>query len=122
MKKSKPKTTSSRSAALQEERRHFFEAYHLVYYALGAIESILAFRFLFKLFGANPNSGFVSFVYTLAGILMSPFRSIFHSATTMGVETVSVFEPATLIAMAVFGLIGWGVAKLIAIVLADELS
>ncbi|HSW78078.1 MAG TPA: hypothetical protein VLG36_04730 [Candidatus Chromulinivoraceae bacterium] len=119
----KKKSTARRANnKLAEERKHFFEAYHLVYYGLGAIESLLGFRLVFKLLGANPTSAFVSMVYSLGGILISPFRSIFHPAVTSGVETVSVFEPATLIAMVVFALIGWGLAKLIAIWVADELS
>jgi preprotein translocase subunit SecF len=88
----------------------------LVYYVLGLIEILLAFRFAFKLLGANPNSGFVDFIYTITGALLAPFVGIFRSGSTEGIETQSVLEPATLIAMAVYAVLGWGIAKLIDVV------
>lgn len=87
----------------------------IVYYILGVIEVLLAFRLIFKLLGANPASGFVSGIYTLTNIFMSPFTGIFPTASTRGVETQAVLEPATIVAMIVYALIAWGVAKLIEI-------
>ncbi len=117
----KRKRVSAKKAAIAEERKLIFETYHLVYYALGIIEAFLVFRMVLQLSGANPNSGFVSFIYAISGILVTPFRSIFHISTATGVETISVFEPAILIAMAVYALAGWGLAKLFAIITAGDL-
>ncbi len=72
---------------------------------------LLAFRLVLKLLGANPSSGFVSFVYSLSGIFTAPFTAIFHRATTNGVETTAVFEPGTLIAMVVYALVVYGIVK-----------
>lgn len=96
-----------------EETKSVFRAYYLVYYVTGLIETLLAFTFVFKLLGANPMNDFVSFIYALGNVFLAPFVGIFQAATTEGAETVGVFEPGILIAMAVYALIGWGIAKLI---------
>ncbi len=108
---------TSTAAAPEEaqERREvkgIFQLRYLVYYFLGVLEVLLAFRLLFKLLGANPDSGFVSFIYSVTNVFLAPFSGIFHTATSQGVETTSVLEPATLIAIVVYGILGWGIAKL----------
>ena len=88
-------------------------AANVVWYIVGAIEVLLAFRFVLKLLGANPNSGFVDWIYSVSGALTSPFDNIFNVASTPAGDVVkSVFEPSILVAMAVYALIGWGLAKL----------
>ncbi len=94
---------------------NLFVARNMVYYILGVLELLLAFRFIFKLLGANPGSGFVSFIYSLSGVFLSPFQGIFRSVVTKGIEARAVFEPATLIAMAVYALAAYGIAKLMEI-------
>ncbi|MCR4440543.1 MAG: YggT family protein [Peptococcaceae bacterium] len=84
-----------------------------IYYVLGLMETLLLFRFVFKLLGANPASGFVSFVYSLAGIFLAPFYGIFRPVVTKGLEVRSVFEPATLIAMIVYPVIAYGIVRLL---------
>jgi len=86
-----------------------------VYYILGLLEAILAFRLIFRFLGANPGSTFVSLVYTVSGVFLSPFNGIFRAATTNGIETTSVLEPATIIAMIVYALIAYGAVRLIEI-------
>jgi len=87
----------------------------IVYYILGILEVIFAFRLVFKLLGANPESTFVSLIYTISGAFLTPFSSIFRTAVTKGIETKSVLEPATIIAMIVYALIAYGIVKLIKI-------
>jgi hypothetical protein len=87
----------------------------IVYYLLGVLEALLAFRFIFKLLGANPGSTFVSLIYTISGAFLAPFNSIFRAAVNKGIETESVLEPTTIIAMIVYALIAYGVVKLIEI-------
>ncbi|MGL5831098.1 MAG: YggT family protein [Candidatus Altimarinota bacterium] len=87
----------------------------IVYYIAGAIEILILFRLAFKITGANPASGFVGFIYAISDIFVLPFRAVFDNATTTGVETTAVFEPASLIAIAVYAVLAWGIAKFIAI-------
>ncbi len=67
----------------------------------GIVETFLALRFVLKLFGANPNSGFVNWVYEMSGALLEPFRGIFP---TKVFENNYVLEFSTLFAMLIYSL------------------
>jgi hypothetical protein len=86
-----------------------------VYYILGVLEVLFAFRLIFKLLGANPGSTFVSLIYTISGAFLAPFSGIFRAAVNKGIETKSVLEPTTIIAMIVYALIAYGIVRLIEI-------
>ncbi len=87
-------------------------AANAVWYVVGAIVILLGFRFVLKLFGANPSSGFVEFVYAISGILSGPFDNIFGVTTASTGTVSSVFEPSILVAAVVYALIGWGIVQL----------
>jgi uncharacterized protein YggT (Ycf19 family) len=80
----------------------------VVWYILGLIEVILAFRFVLKLLAANPSAGFSSFVYTVSYPFAAPFLNVFRASKVSG----GVFEWTTLLAMFVFFLIAWGIVRL----------
>jgi hypothetical protein len=86
---------------------------NIIWYIVGIVEVLLAFRFVLKLFGANPVSGFVNFTYTVTGILSVPFDNIFGVTNTTAGQVRSVFEPSILVAAVVYALIGWGIVKLL---------
>ena len=86
---------------------------NIIWYIIGLVEILLAFRFVLKLLGANPSSGFVSFIYNITGVLTAPFDSIFGVTTSKSGDIRSVFEPSILVAAVVYTLIGWGIVKLI---------
>ena len=88
---------------------------YLIYYFFGALEALLAFRLLFKLAGASSSSGFVSMIYGLTGMFIWPFEGIFRRGYMSGVETTSVLEPATIVAIAVYALVAWGIVRLVRI-------
>lgn len=96
-----------------EELQNAFTFSSLVYYFAGVIETLLAFRFILKALGANPGSGFVTFIYSITSPLEYPFRGIFSPATTTGIETRSVVEPSTIVAIFVYALIAAGIAELV---------
>ncbi len=85
---------------------------YLIYFFFGALEVLLAFRLVFKLLGASMASPFVNMVYGLSGLFIMPFEGIFRRATTQGIETTSVLEPSTIVAMIVYALLAWGIVKL----------
>ena len=89
-----------------------FTAGRVVNFILGVLETLLAFRLIFKLLGANPDSGLVAFVYDTSRVLLTPFTAVFRPAATKGIETTAVLEPDTIIAMVVYALIAWGIIKL----------
>lgn len=92
------------------------KAKKLVYYVLGVLEVLFAFRLVFKLLGANPWSGFVSFIYSVSQVFLAPFINIFRPGVTRGNMTQAVLEPATVIGMIVYAIIAWGIVKLIEII------
>jgi len=69
---------------------------------------LLTFRVLLKLLGANPQSGFTSFIYAISNPFALPFAGI------LGVTGISemVLEWSTLIGMAVYAVIAYGIVAL----------
>ena len=88
---------------------------YLVYFFFGALEILLVFRLILKIAGANIRSAFVGFIYGVTGLFIAPFEGIFRQGTAPGVETTSVFEPSTIIAIIVFAVVAWGLVKLVQI-------
>src|ERR1700694_4909699 len=78
-----------------------------VWWIVGFIEVLIAIRFVLKLFGANP-APFVRFMYDVTWPLVAPFHGIFNTAQ----EGKSILEPESLVAMAIYALIGWGIVSL----------
>jgi hypothetical protein len=105
--------TAKVETAAPATRTRLFRANYIVYYVLGVIEALFILRLIFKLLGANPGSGFVSLIYSTSGFFLAPFTSIFPVTTGTGVVTVSILEPAVIIAMIVYALIAWGISALI---------
>lgn len=91
----------------------------VIWYIFGVIGILLAFRFVLKLLGANPDSGFVDFIYSVSGVLTAPFDSIFGVTSTKSGDVQSVFEPSILVALAVYALVAWGIVKLVNLSKAD---
>jgi hypothetical protein len=77
------------------------------------VESALAFRLAFKLGGANAGNGFVEFIYDVSNPFISPFKGIANHSTSGS----TIFEPETVIAMAV-----WAVAAIFLIVLVNIMT
>jgi hypothetical protein len=84
----------------------------ITYLILGILEALLITRVILKLLAANPGSSFVRFVYTVSALLVAPFQGIFPTPATQN----SVLELSSLVAIAVYALIAWGIVRLIAIV------
>lgn len=100
-------------SSLLSEDKSYQQAKSAIYYVLGFMEILLAFRFLFKLLGANPQSGFVSIIYAVTKVFLLPFFGIFGTASASMDGTHAILEPATLVGMAVYAIIAWGIVKLV---------
>ena len=81
----------------------------VVYYVFGVIEAIIGMRFVLLLLGANKEAGFVSFIHNLSTPFMVPFDAVFKTQSAAG----SSFELSSLLALAVYALVGWGIVALI---------
>lgn len=83
----------------------------IVWYILGIVEILLAFRFVLKLLGANASAGFTSFIYGVTYIFSAPFLSVFRITKIEG----SIFEWTTLLAMLVYWIVAFAIIKLLLI-------
>ncbi|MCR4263312.1 MAG: YggT family protein [Candidatus Roizmanbacteria bacterium] len=88
---------------------------YLIYFFFGFLEILLAFRLVFKFMGASISSIFVNFIYGLTELFILPFEGIFRRGVSQGIETASVLEPSTLVALVVYAILAWGIVKLIQI-------
>jgi hypothetical protein len=93
---------------------------YVVYFLFGVLDVLLVFRFILKLLGANTASAFVRFIYSLSGIFIWPFEGIFRRGVAPGIETASVFEPATIMALVVYAIAAWGVVTLIRVLSREQ--
>jgi uncharacterized membrane protein YphA (DoxX/SURF4 family) len=102
--------TTSRTAVYREGGVGYdTRVIQVIWWVVGLIETLIAIRFLLKLFGANPAAAFVSFMYNLTWPLVAPFHGIFNTAQ----QGRSVFEPESIVAALIYLLIGWGIVSLI---------
>jgi|SRR5665213_1614551 len=84
----------------------------IVWYIAGVVLALLAFRFVLVLLGANPANGFTNFIYTISHPFAAPFFGIFGYSLRYGVSRV---ELSTLVAIAVYALVAYGIARLLTI-------
>ena len=104
-----PATTSTTSrTAVYREGGYDSRAIQAVWWIVGFIDVLIAIRFVLKLFGANL-APFVRFMYDLTWPLVAPFHGIFNTTQ----EGRSILEPESLVAMAIYALIGWGIVSVI---------
>jgi len=87
-------------------------AERVVYYISGVLLALLAFRFVLSLLGANRANGFADFIYGATYPFVAPFFGLFGYKVEYGVSRVEI---ETLVAMAVYALIAYGIAKMIRI-------
>jgi len=83
-------------------------AERIVWLIAGVIMGLLALRFLLRLLGANPANGFADFIYSVSGVFTAPFLGLFGTNTVL---ENGRFEFETLVAILVYGLIAWILAK-----------
>lgn len=77
---------------------------------LFVIELFLGLRLLLRLFGANPDAGFVAWIYKTSEPLLAPFLGMFPSPV---IDGQFVLEFNTLIAMIVYALAGYLLQQLL---------
>jgi predicted ATPase len=102
--------------SMTEQARYNFRAAAVVGFVVGVVDIFIAARFLGKLLGASAQSAFVNFIYQVSSPMVAPFTGIFGNS---GSRT-NTFETASLVAIVVYAVIGWGLVVLIRIVTAPH--
>lgn len=95
--------------ARRESRHKQNVVVNVIWFLDGVLTILLGLRFLFSLLGANPANGFANFIYSASHPFVSPFFNLFSYNWQAGVRH---FEIYTLVAIVVYALIAWGLAKL----------
>ena len=90
-----------------------FQMTRLLWAGLGLLEISLLLRVLLKLIGANPDNGFTMLIYAFTLLPTAPFTGL----TPTWVSGETILEVSTLIAMAVYWLVVWIIARAIPIVM-----
>jgi len=96
-----------------ERRQAMFQVTRIVWSVLVLLQVLLGLRFMLKLIAANADSGFAAFIYGITGPFIAPFATLIGTPTSGGM----ILELTTLIAMAIYALIFWGVVRVIEIVM-----
>jgi len=99
-----------------QEGGYNFRAAAVVGFLVGVVDIFVAARFLGKLFGASSQSAFVNFIYQVSSPMVAPFKGIFGN----GGSNTNSFETASLVAIVVYAVIGWGLVVLIRIITAPR--
>lgn len=95
-----------------DTKKAIFRSYQVIWYILGVIEVILAFRIILKFLGANTYSGFTGLIYAVSAPFALPFAGILGTTVSSDI----VFEWSTLIAMVVYAVIAYGIVALFQLV------
>lgn len=96
-----------------QKKKAIFRTYQFIWYILGVIEILLAFRMTLKALGANPSSAFTNLIYALSDPLALPFSGILGISATSG---GNFFEWSTVIAAVVYALIAYGLVQLMQLI------
>lgn len=82
----------------------------IINFAFGLAAFALVIRFLFRLFGANPEADFTQFVYNSTSPLLDPFRYVFLPYV---IEPGNVIEFSTILALVFYLIIAYFLIVLI---------
>ncbi len=107
---------AQQTSSITEEGRYNFRAAAIVGFVVGVADILIAARFLGKLLGASSQSAFVNFIYQVSSPLVAPFKGIFGDAGSSS----NSFETASLVAIVVYAVLGWGIVMLIRILTAPR--
>ncbi|HEY5156581.1 MAG TPA: hypothetical protein VII93_01275 [Anaerolineales bacterium] len=93
----------------QDRRVFTFKVTQLIWLVLIILETMIALRFGLKLIAANPDSPIVGFIYGFTNLFLLPFTGMTAQPSASGM----VLELSSLFAMVIYGLIGWGIERIV---------
>jgi hypothetical protein len=90
----------------------------LIYWVFGLIEGLILVRLILKVLGANQTAGFAQFIYGITAPLVAPFMGLFSNPAYQN----SVLELSSIVALIVYALVAWLLAKLVWILVGETRS
>lgn len=103
-KQTEPQAKGEPPQKVYDKKKTIFRSSQIIWYILGFIEVLLAFRIILKILGANQYIGFTNLIYTITAPLMLPFSGILGESQ-MG---NSIIEWSTIVAAIVYLSVAWG--------------
>lgn len=97
----------------RSQRVFSFKLTQFVWLVFGAIEGLIGLRVLLKLLAANPDNPFARLIYGTTDVFLWPFRGLTAEPSVGGV----VLELSSIIALVVYALLAWVIAKALWILL-----
>ena len=91
-----------------EAQQASFQATQFIWLIAGIVEALIALRVFLKLIAANPSNSFAQLIYGITDVLLLPFFGLTGTPSSGDV----VLEIPAIIAMVVYALFFWVVAKL----------
>jgi hypothetical protein len=96
-----------------EQRVFTFKLTQLVWLLFGLLEALIALRVVLKLIGANPANTFAALIYNASALFLWPFFGLTGTPAANGM----VLEIPSIIAMIVYALVAWAIARVVWLVL-----
>ncbi len=112
-------------AARRTSSRKLVQAVYLlfgvivVHHPYESFEVVVAFRFVLRALGASPEAGFAQAIYGVTALLVVPFQGLFGASPA---GNGSVLEVPSLVALVVYPLVAWGLAKALWLVYGETRS
>jgi len=95
----------------REQRVATFKVTQLIWLLLGILEAVIALRVIFKLIAVNAANPFAALLYSVTNFFVAPFASCLGAPAAGGM----VLEISSIIAMIVYLLIGWALARIVTV-------
>ena len=112
------RTTATAYDPYAERRQAGYRLMQAIYLIFGIIEGLLVIRVVLRALGANPTAGFAQFVYGVTAPLLAPFVGLFGSPQAGG----SVLEIYSIVALVVYALVAWLLARVAWLVFGESRS
>jgi len=96
-----------------QQQKITIRSYHVIWFIISLIDTLLGFRFIFEALGANPYSGFAQFIYSASYVFEQPFKTLFGITS---VTNYAYFDWSVLVALIAYLLIGVGLIQLLKII------
>jgi YggT family protein len=93
----------------REQRVATFKATQIIWLLLGLLEAAIGLRVVFKLIGVNGANPFAALLYNVTNLFVAPFATLTGTPAAGGM----VLEISSIIAMIVYLMIAWALAKIV---------
>lgn len=107
-----PQVKGEAPQQVYEKKKTIFRYNQIIWYILGFVEALLAFRIVLKAIGANSSIGFTNLIYSVTTPLAGPFTGVLAPS----ISRTSIIEWSTAIAAIVYLFIAWGLIYLLELV------